>query len=178
MMRITAYVVLAVVVHSGIVGAQAPDHRDPDADPQSDQGSNQQGNPSADQQADQRSGQQGSQQADQQAGQQGDQQSGQQGGKGTYFRLSARLAFDAGSLADYQNVQLFAPELYVEAGKFNVCGPFADARYWAGKRFYRQDEVHINDFYFWDMSGPGAGVEKVDIGIGKLAFAYSRTGDG
>ncbi len=97
--------------------------------------------------------------------------------RGTYFRINARLAFNAGSLAQFQNVQMFAPELYVEAANLGGTGPFAEAHYWAGKRFYRQDQVHINDFYFWDMSGPGGGIEDVDIGIGKLAFAYGRTGD-
>ena len=51
-----------------------------------------------------------------------------------------------------------------------------DAKIWAGNRFYRRHDIHINDFYFWDMSGGGAGIEDVTLGDGKLAFAW--IGDG
>lgn len=27
---------------------------------------------------------------------------------------------------------------------------------WAGKRFYQRHDVHMIDFYYWDISGPGA----------------------
>nr|VXZ89867.1 Maltose-inducible porin [Klebsiella pneumoniae] len=28
------------------------------------------------------------------------------------------------------------------------------------------------DFYYWDISGPGAGLENVDLGFGKLSGRY------
>ena len=55
---------------------------------------------------------------------------------------------------------------------------FADvlpgATLWAGKRFYQRHDVHMNDFYYWDISGPGAGVENIDLGFGKLSVAATR----
>lgn len=45
---------------------------------------------------------------------------------------------------------------------------------WAGKRFYQRHDVHMNDFYYWDISGPGAGVENIDVGFGKLSLAVTR----
>lgn len=55
---------------------------------------------------------------------------------------------------------------------------FADvlpgATLWAGKRFYQRHDVHMNDFYYWDISGPGAGVEHIDLGFGKLSLAATR----
>ncbi len=55
---------------------------------------------------------------------------------------------------------------------------FADvlpgATLWAGKRFYQRHDVHMNDFYYWDISGPGAGVEHIDLGFGKLSVAATR----
>jgi maltoporin len=47
-----------------------------------------------------------------------------------------------------------------------------DAKFWAGERYYRRYQAHINDYYVLDMSGYGGGVEDVDIAIGKLALAY------
>jgi len=35
---------------------------------------------------------------------------------------------------------------------------------WVGKRYYQRHDVHINDFFYWDASGPGAGVEKIKLG--------------
>ncbi|RTL27176.1 MAG: carbohydrate porin, partial [Rhodocyclaceae bacterium] len=53
-------------------------------------------------------------------------------------------------------------------------GAFANARLWAGKRFYQRNDVHITDFYFWNNSGNGGGIENVDVGVGKLSYAYRR----
>lgn len=30
------------------------------------------------------------------------------------------------------------------------------------------------DFYYWDISGPGAGLENIDVGFGKLSLAATR----
>jgi len=47
---------------------------------------------------------------------------------------------------------------------------------WAGNRYYRRNDVHIIDFYYWDVSGPGFGVEDIDLkGFGKLAFAVFQS---
>lgn len=44
---------------------------------------------------------------------------------------------------------------------------------WAGKRFYQRHDVHMIDFYYWDISGPGAGLENVDLGFGKLSGGHA-----
>jgi maltoporin len=44
------------------------------------------------------------------------------------------------------------------------------ALFWMGKRRDR-DDVHIVDTFFTNMSGVGAGVENIDVGLGKLGFA-------
>ena len=56
----------------------------------------------------------------------------------------------------------------------NVIDALPGANIWAGKRYYKRHDVHINDFYYWDISGPGAGIENIDVGIGKLAVAWAR----
>jgi maltoporin len=35
---------------------------------------------------------------------------------------------------------------------------------WVGKRYYQRHDIHINDFFYWDTSGPGAGLEKIGLG--------------
>lgn len=47
--------------------------------------------------------------------------------------------------------------------------------FWAGKRYYMRQDVHMIDFFYWDVSGPGAGVEEIDLGFGKLAIALMQT---
>ena len=62
-------------------------------------------------------------------------------------------------------------ESFVQADNF----PWAPAMsFWAGQRFYRRMDIHINDFYIFDMSAYGGGVEEIGLPIddAKLAVAY------
>ena len=59
---------------------------------------------------------------------------------------------------------------FVQAG--NVFESQPDAKFWAGERYYRRQHVEINDFYPLDMSGYGAGVEDLHIGVGRMAVAF------
>ncbi len=52
------------------------------------------------------------------------------------------------------------------------------ATLWAGKRYYKRHDVHINDYYYWDVSGPGAGIEDIDLGFAKAHVAWMRNTDG
>ncbi len=46
-------------------------------------------------------------------------------------------------------------------------------KFWAGERFYDRHDIHINDFYVFDMSGYGGGVEDIPLGKwGTLSLAY------
>ena len=47
-----------------------------------------------------------------------------------------------------------------------------DAKFWAGERYYRRQHIEIDDYYPLDMSGYGAGVEDLNLRIGKLAVAF------
>ena len=66
------------------------------------------------------------------------------------------------------------PQLWASVA--NVIPGDPDAKLWAGNRYYRRHDIHINDFYFWDMSGGGGGIEDLTLGAGKLAVAW--IGDG
>ncbi|MEH6628050.1 MAG: maltoporin [Motiliproteus sp.] len=58
-----------------------------------------------------------------------------------------------------------------------VLASMPEATVWAGKRFYQRHDIHINDFYYWDVSGPGAGIENIDVGMGKLSLAWLRSSE-
>src|SRR5947209_6604496 len=68
------------------------------------------------------------------------------------------------------NDQFRFREAFVQAG--NIFESQPGAKFWAGERFYRRQHIDIDDFYPLDMSGYGAGVEDLNVGIGKLALSF------
>jgi len=68
------------------------------------------------------------------------------------------------------NDQFRLREAFISAGHILESQP--NAKFWAGERYYRRQHIEINDFYPLDMSGYGAGVEDLDVRIGKLAVGY------
>jgi maltoporin len=66
-------------------------------------------------------------------------------------------------------------EAFVQVG--NVFENQPGAKFWAGERYYRRQHIEIDDFYLLDMSGYGAGVEDLNVGIGKVALAYLAGAD-
>ncbi|WP_140631381.1 maltoporin [Methylibium rhizosphaerae] len=63
-------------------------------------------------------------------------------------------------------------QMYVEGKGFDIA---PGANFWIGKRFYGRADVHIVDTFFTNMSGTGAGMNEVDVGVGKFALAYFHT---
>ena len=55
-----------------------------------------------------------------------------------------------------------------------VLGFAPEATLWAGKRYYQRHDIHISDFYYWNISGAGAGIEGIQAGPGKVSFAWVR----
>lgn len=45
---------------------------------------------------------------------------------------------------------------------------------WAGKRFYQRKDIHIQDFYYLNDSGNGAGIENINVGLGTASFAVIK----
>ena len=92
---------------------------------------------------------------------------------GAQFKVSALMAFVPKAESDFEQYEPAWRELYVEGEKL-LDGAFSGVTFWAGKRFYRRHDVHISDFFFWDNTGPGAGLQDLDVGFAKLAYAYRR----
>jgi maltoporin len=68
------------------------------------------------------------------------------------------------------NDQFRLREAFVQVG--NIIKSQPDAKFWAGERYYRRYQAHIDDFYILDTSGYGGGVEDVNVKIGKFSIAY------
>ncbi|MBK8792981.1 MAG: carbohydrate porin [Holophaga sp.] len=85
---------------------------------------------------------------------------------------------DAGGNVDFshsatQNQMVFLREAWGEAnGVLGDSAMLKDATLWAGRRFYQRHDVHMIDYYYWNNSGDGVGLENVNVGLGKLSYAY------
>lgn len=88
------------------------------------------------------------------------------------FYLDSNVAYSVDQANDWEATNPAFREMNVQ-GK-NLIAALPGANMWAGKRFYQRHDVHMIDFYYWDISGPGAGLENVDLGFGKLSFAVTR----
>lgn len=95
-----------------------------------------------------------------------------------YVRTTAMLSYSTGENFSYDSLNnldqgndIALRQAFVEAG--NVIQSLPEIKFWAGQRYYRRHDIHINDFYYLDMSGYGGGVEDVPVGnFAKLALAW------
>lgn len=94
-----------------------------------------------------------------------------EGANGELFKIHTRYAYAIDAHGDWEQFQPSFRENFVEAA--NVLGA---STVWMGKRFYNRHDIHMNDFYYMDVSGPGAGIENIDVGFGQFSYAYIRQG--
>ncbi|RYD46504.1 MAG: carbohydrate porin, partial [Verrucomicrobiaceae bacterium] len=95
-----------------------------------------------------------------------------------YVRTTATLSYSTGQNDTYDSLNakdlgndIALRQAFVEAG--NIFAGAPETRIWAGQRYYRRHDIHINDFYWLDMSGYGGGVQDVHfLGGSKLALAW------
>jgi maltoporin len=91
---------------------------------------------------------------------------------GPIARIQLRLSFfnpysDFGSAAA---TSVGLPEAWASVG--NVLSFAPSTKFWAGNRFYRRHDIHVTDFFYWNMSGGGGGIEDIPLGPGRLALAW------
>jgi maltoporin len=75
---------------------------------------------------------------------------------------------------DSNSTQFGLAEAWGAIGKVSAGQPSMNV--WAGNRYYRRHDIHINDFMMYNMSGGGGGVEDIKTPIGSLAFAWIGIG--
>lgn len=64
-------------------------------------------------------------------------------------------------------------QVYVFGDKISQLG---NGTAWAGRRFYNRLQTGINDQFLENNDGDGAGIENVDVGVGKLSVAFMMSG--
>ena len=96
-----------------------------------------------------------------------------EGDKSFYF--DTNVAYSVSQQNDWESTSPAFREANVQ-GK-NLIDWLPGSTIWAGKRFYQRHDVHMIDFYYWDISGPGAGLENIDVGFGKLSLAATRSSE-
>ncbi|SFN44003.1 maltoporin [Izhakiella capsodis] len=96
-----------------------------------------------------------------------------EGNKNFYF--DSLLAYSVAQRTDNEST---SPSLRIASVRGeNLIDLLPGATLWAGKSFYQRHDVHMIDFYYWDISGPGAGLENIDLGFGKLSLAVTRNSE-
>lgn len=108
---------------------------------------------------------------------------GKQDGAWAKYNLMLATVENNGQ-GDYEAVegdkfQIASRQNFFQAGGFFGTGnAFEDAKVWVGKRYYNRHDVHITDYFYWNNSGLGGGIEDINAGAAKLAFAYHQNGNG
>ena len=74
------------------------------------------------------------------------------------------------NLFDGRNTQRL-PQAYLALNELKWLG---GSTLWFGNRFYKREDVHLNDFFYWNPSGIGAGIENYALGQLKLSYAVFR----
>lgn len=99
--------------------------------------------------------------------------------QGTTFDFASRVAYvtaqdnDDESLKDDDN-NIALREMFV-TGTNAISGLPDGSTLWAGKHLYKRHDIHMNDYYYWDVSGPGVGISDIDLGVGNLSLAWVRS---
>lgn len=96
-----------------------------------------------------------------------------EGDKSFYFDTT--LAYAVSQRSDFESVSPGFREVNVTG--VNLIDALPGSTLWAGKRFYQRHDVFMIDFFYWDISGPGAGLENIDLGFGKLSAAVTRNSE-
>ncbi len=100
------------------------------------------------------------------------------------FQFSNGMQLSAVGMASLVNDLGHAPTFHGDHGAIRLPQSYVqltnlpgldDMRVWLGRIYYRRNDVHINDFFYWNPSGLGAGVENIPLGHGlKLSYAMFR----
>jgi maltoporin len=95
---------------------------------------------------------------------------------GLEFRYVGMLAYQTPASQDYESLKAGNSDIALRQNWVGATIPaLGNAQVWAGKRYYFRNDVHAIDMFYWDPSGPGAGVQDIDVKVGKIAVAVFQT---
>lgn len=82
-----------------------------------------------------------------------------------YNRYNQSLSFDGDNGFARLN------EVYVDWSNISYLN---GANIWVGRRYYNRNTSHLSDFFYWDQSGTGFGLDNYKIGDYKFSYVFSR----
>ena len=74
-------------------------------------------------------------------------------GPGASIDINYRAAFIGTEYNDYDTWKDYTVEAWIGLDDFVQDGPLAGAKFWAGQRFYKRQDVHIHDFFYFNGTG-------------------------
>jgi maltoporin len=99
---------------------------------------------------------------------------------GIEFKYSTMLAYSSAQTQDYESFNSSGNDIALRQIWVGAVLPqLGNAMVWVGKRYFMRQDVHMIDLFYWDASGPGAGVEDINVSFAKLAISVfqNRNGD-
>jgi len=65
-------------------------------------------------------------------------------------------------------------QMYVEWKNASVLN---GGNFWVGRRYYKRNDIHMTDYYYWNQSATGFGFDEVPIGDLRYSYVFSRKDD-
>ncbi|MET4693269.1 maltoporin LamB [Endozoicomonas lisbonensis] len=93
---------------------------------------------------------------------------------GTIFKMNTLIAYSVDQQKDFENPSDDFALREANISAENIFPALPGARLWAGKKYYQRHDIHQIDWYYWNVSGPGAGIEDINAGFGKFHLAWIR----
>jgi maltoporin len=93
---------------------------------------------------------------------------------GLQFRYEGMLNYVTAQKQDYESLKDNGNDIGNRQNYVIATLP-GGTQVWAGKRYYHRQDVHQIDFYYWDPSGYGFGVENIDLAGAKFAVALFQS---
>ena len=96
------------------------------------------------------------------------------------FKITTEMIYETDQNTDWEQINGNTSSAdRIAIRRFNVAGTdviesLPGATLWIGKEFVNRQDVHMNDFFFWDPKGPGVGLSNVDVGFAKLGVSWVR----
>jgi maltoporin len=98
---------------------------------------------------------------------------------GVVFKYTGMLAYKSTQSQDYESLKSSNNDIALRQNWVGATLPqYGNVTFWVGKRYFHRNDVHITDWFYWDVSGPGAGAEDIDLGFGKLSISVFQTKPG
>lgn len=74
-------------------------------------------------------------------------------------------------MATDRRAQAVVKQIYLSAENLPALN---GGRVWLGRRYYKREDIHITDFFYWNPQGWGGGMEDIGVGSIKLSYALLR----